>query len=237
MTAKPLLRSALLLLLLAFPVLDATADGTTRPYRGEARDERGELVYTEHHQVRSTESGLAESVTEYRAPDGTLIATLRSDYSRSLTTPTYIFEDLRRNHREGLRWEGGTYVVFHQTGSAPEKTAPLRRDREVFSCQGWHYHLVDNLDLLEKENLTLNLVLPSELRPYPFVVKTTAADARRVSAELRLKNWLIRHFAPTLRLEYDRENRRLHEFHGVSNIPSSSGDRQTVTIRYTYPEE
>ena len=178
-----------------------------------------------------------DSLTEYLAPDGSLIATLRSDYSRSVALPTYVFEDLRRSYREGLRWQDGGYVVFHQTGSAPEKTAPLRRDRAVFSCQGWHYYLIDNLDLLEKENIALNLVLPSELAPFPFAVRTLAADATRVSAELKLKHWLFRYFAPKMRLEYDRENRRLREFHGVSNILGPSGERQTVTIRYRYGDE
>ncbi len=68
-------------------------------------------------------------------------------------------------------------------------------------------------------------------------MRTLAADATRVSAELKLKHWLFRYFAPKIRLEYDRANRRLREFHGVSNILSQSGERQTVTIRYRYGDE
>ena len=64
-------------------------------YVGEARDEKGALVYTEKHVV-SSEAGITTgSVTEYRAPDGELIATMRSDYSRSVAMPTYVFEDLQ----------------------------------------------------------------------------------------------------------------------------------------------
>ena len=237
MTTKPTPRAFWRLLWLALALLAAAAHANDTAYLGEARDEAGNLVYTERHTVRSGEQGILDSLTEYLAPDGTLIATLRSDYSRSVALPTYVFEDLRRSYREGLRWQDGGYVVFHQTGSAPEKTAPLRRDHEVFSCQGWHYYLIDNLDLLEKENIALNLVLPSELGPFPFAVRKLAADATRVSAELKLKHWLFRYFAPKMRLEYDRENRRLREFHGVSNILSQSGERQTVTIRYTYSDQ
>lgn len=203
-------------------------------YVGEARDKTGALVYTEEHVVRSEAGITKESVTEYRAPEGELIATLRSDYSRSLAMPTYVFEDLRRNYREGLRWQDGDYVIFHQERSAPEKTSRLGSDRRVFSCQGWHYYLVNNLDLMEKDEIVLNLVLPSELRPFPFVVKKLVSDESRVSAELSLKHWLFRYFAPKLRLEYDKKNRRLIEFQGVSNILSKTGDRQEVTIRYQY---
>lgn len=225
------------LLWLALALLAGSAEAKDTAYLGEARDEKSNLVYTERHTVRSGAQGVSDSLTEYLAPDGSLIATLRSDYSRSIALPTYVFEDLRRDYREGLRWQDGGYLVFHQAGSAAEKTARLGNDRGVFSCQGWHYHLIDNLSLLEKDNLTLNLVLPSELRPYAFVVKRLAADQSRISAELSLRNWLLRQFAPKMLLEYDREKRRLLEFRGVSNIQTKTGERQEVTIRYKYADE
>lgn len=206
-------------------------------YVGEARDEKGALVYTEKHVVRSEAGKTIGSVTEYTAPDGELIATMRSDYSRSVAMPTYVFEDLRRNYREGLRWQDGDYVIFHQEGSEPEKTSRLGSDGDVFSCQGWHYYLVNNLELMEQDEIVLNLVLPSELRPFPFVVKKLASDESRVSADLSLNHWLFRYFAPKLRLEYDRKERRLIEFQGVSNILNKAGDRQEVTIRYRYNDD
>jgi hypothetical protein len=226
------LRWPLLSLLLAAYIGVAVAGEDV--YTGEATDDKGALVYTEKHVVSSAEGRTTGSVTEYRLPNGDLIATMRSDYTRSVAMPTYVFEDLRRKHREGLRWQDGGYVVFSQTGNDPDKTSELGSDSRIFSCQGWHYYLVNNLDLLEKENITLNLVLPSELRPLPFVVRKLSSDENRVSAELRLDHWLFRHFAPKLLLTYDKKNRRLVEFHGVSNILNKSGDRQTVTIRYKY---
>ncbi len=206
-------------------------------YVGEATDAKGALVYTEKHVVSFEAGRTTGSVTEYRAPDGELIATMRSHYSRSVAMPTYVFEDLRRNYREGMRWQDGEYVIFHQEGSAPEKTSRLGSDSRVFSCQGWHYYLINNLDLLEKDKIVLNLVLPSELRPFPFVVKKLASDESRVSAELSLTHWLFRYFAPKLRLEYDKGKRRLIEFRGVSNILNKSGARQEVTIRYQYTDD
>lgn len=228
----PSLRWSLIFVLLAACAGAARADEDE--YIGEAKNDQGVLVYTEKHQVSSGDGRMTASVTEYRAPDGELIATMRSDYSRSLAMPTYVFEDLKRNYREGVRWQDGTYVIFHQDGNEPEKTSKIVSDSRVFSCQGWHYYLINNLSLLEKDNITLNLVLPSELRPFPFVVKKLASDESRVSAELSLKHWLFRHFAPKLRLQYDKQKRRLVEFQGVSNILNQAGERQEVTIRYKY---
>jgi hypothetical protein len=229
------LRWFLLSLFLTACVGAVGADEST--YVGEAKDAKGALAYTEKHVVNSEAGRTTGSVTEYRAPDGKLIATMRSDYSRSVAMPTYVFEDLQRNYREGMRWQDGDYVIFSQEGSAPEKTSRLGSDSRVFSCQGWHYYLINNLDLLEKDKIVLNLVLPSELRPFPFVVKKLTSDESRVSAELSLNHWLFRHFAPKLRLEYDKKNRRLIEFQGVSNILNKAGDRQEVTIRYRYTDD
>lgn len=222
-------------LLLLLPSLRAE-EQSSMTYRGEARDASGALVYTETHQVSFSSGSRRESVTEYRGPDGVLLATLKSDYSRSLTLPTYVFEDFRRNYREGLRWQDGRYVIFNQKATAQEKTAVLQPGEALFSCQGWHYHLLDNLGLLEREGVILNLVLPSKLRPIPVEVRPLATDKSQVSAELHLRHWLLRHFAPTLRLSYDKENRRLTEFHGVSNILDPAGRPQVLTIRYRFPE-
>ncbi len=222
------------LLLAAFAGAAVAAEDV---YLGEARDKSGALCYTEKHTISSSDGKTIGSLTEYKGPDGAVIATMRSDYSRSVAMPTYIFEDLRRNYREGLRLQGGEYVIFHQGGNAPEKTGRLENQSGVFSCQGWHYFLVNNLDLLEKDEIVLNLILPSELRPFPFIVTRLGSDDSRVSAELRLRHWLFRYFAPKLSLIYDKKNRRLMEFQGVSNILNTNGDTQEVRILYTYPRD
>ena len=227
-------RALLSVLLAAFAGAAVAAEDV---YLGEARDKSGALFYTEKHVVSSSNGKTTGSLTEYKGPDGAVIATMRSDYSRSVAMPTYVFEDLRRDYREGLRWQDGEYVIFRQDGSAPEKTGRLENQNRVFSCQGWHYYLVNNLDLLEKDNIILNLILPSELRPFPFVVARLGSDDSRVSAELRLKHWLFRYFAPKLRLVYDKKNRRLLEYQGVSNILNKNGDSQEVTIHYTYQRD
>ncbi len=205
-------------------------------YQGEARDKAGALAYTEEHVVSYSDGQISTSLTRYKAPDGALIATLRSDYSRSLVMPTYLFEDLRRDYREGLRWQDGGHVIFHQESGAPEKSSRLEKQDLIFSCQGWHYYLVDNLRLLEKERLTLNLILPSELRSLPFVLKKLESDSTSISAKLSLKHWLFGFFAPEMRLVYDKNKQRLLEFRGVSNILSQEGKRQEVTIHYSYAE-
>jgi hypothetical protein len=205
-------------------------------YRSEATNEDGKLVYREKHTVRFDEERVLHSLTEYFSPGGDLIATMDSDYAKSVSMPTYVFEDLVRGYREGLRLEGDTYVVFKQERGREEETRPLRKTDNVFSCQGWHYFLVNNLDLLEEGNIKLDLVLPSELKAHSFQVEQTGAEGDLIKAVIKIDNWFLRLFAPKLRLVYSKSMQRLVEYEGLSNIPAADGGRQDVRIVYSYDD-
>ena len=174
------------------------------------------------------------SLTEYISPADQLIATMESDYSRNLSMPTYVFEDLRRGYREGLRDENGEYIIFKKTKDGDEEREAITNTEDVFSCQGWHYYLVNNPAVLERENVELNLILPSELKAFPFEIQRVRSEGDRVEAVLELNHWLFRYFAPTLQLVYDSKSRKLVEYRGISNILDSEGNRQDVRIVYKY---
>jgi hypothetical protein len=201
---------------------------------GEARNAQGELVYRERHSVTREGERVTTSLTEYFSPAGQLLATMESDYSQNLSMPTYVFEDLRRDYREGLRNEDGEYIIFKKTKDGEEETEAITNTKDVFSCQGWHYYLVDNLAVLERENVELNLILPSELKAFPFEIQRARSEGDRVEAVLKLNHWLFRYFAPTLQLVYDSKSRKLVEYRGISNILDSDGKRQDVRIVYKY---
>jgi hypothetical protein len=201
---------------------------------GEARNEQGELVYREKHSVTREGGQVITSLTEYSSPAGQLLATMESDYSRNLSMPTYVFEDLHRGYREGLRDEDGEYIIFKKAKDGEEETEAITNTEDVFSCQGWHYYLVNNLSVLERENVELNLILPSELRALPFEIQRVRSDGDRVEAVLKLNHWLFRYFAPTLQLVYDSKSRKLVEYRGISNILDAEGNRQDVRIVYKY---
>jgi hypothetical protein len=201
---------------------------------GEARNEQGELVYSEKHSVTREGGRVSTSLTEYFSPAGQLLATMESDYSRNLSMPTYVFEDRRRGYREGLRDENGVYIIFKKAKDGEEEKQAITTTEDVFSCQGWHYYLVDNLAVLERENVELNLILPSELRALPFEIQRVRSEDDRVEAVLKLNHWLFRYFAPTLQLVYDSKSRKLVEYRGISNILDAEGNRQDVRIVYKY---
>jgi hypothetical protein len=201
---------------------------------GDATNEQGELVYREKHSVTREGGRVIGSLTEYVAPDGRVIATMESDYSQNISMPTYVFEDRIRGYREGLRKENGRYVVFKQARDGTEETRAVTDTDNVFSCQGWHYYLVNNLSALEQGNVDLNLILPSQLKALPFEIQKVRSEGNRIEAVLEFDHWLFRYFAPTLRLVYDNELKKLVEYRGISNILDVEGKRQDVRIVYRY---
>ena len=55
-----------------------------------------------------------------------------------------------------------------------------------------------------------------------------------MEAVLKLNHWLFRYFAPTLRLVYDSNSKKLVEYRGISNILDTDGNRQDVRIINKY---
>lgn len=227
-------RQALVFLVLVLLPLDALAEETTIVYWGEARDDQGGLVYKEKHITEYVDGQTKKSLTRYLDPEGREIATLESDYNRSLAMPTYVFKDFRRGYEEGLRFRDGKYYIFNKHRERGEKEKALKNTKDVFSCQGWHYYVVENLDRLEKgEVFEVKLVFPNKLRPYDFRIEKVRSDGEAVRVKVRFANWLVSWFVPHLDLVYDKKERKLIEYRGVSNIFDGKGDLQEVTITFS----
>ena len=211
------------------------AEARTEIYWGEARDEGGNLLYTEKHEVTYEDERISSSLTTYLDPSGGEFARLQSDYSMNALMPTYAFEDARRGLREGLRFEGGQYSIFHEEPKAGEKTKALADTTDVYSCQGWHYYLVSNLDRVESgDDLIVRLILPNRLQPYTFKIMSLGSEGDTIRVKVRISNWLFSLFVPELEAIYDKKHRRLIEYYGVSNIVDAEGKLQKVHITYQY---
>jgi len=211
----------------------AKAGESTDVYWGTATDPDGKLLYREKHLTWYDDGKIRRSLTEYLDPDGRQIAVMDSNYERSLAMPTYVFKDYRTGREEGLRLEDGRYVIFHRDAEGRENTKVLKDVEDVYSCQGWHYYVVNHLDKLDEDrDFTLKLIFPDRLRTYPFTVEKTGAEGDtlfvRVRFAYRALSWLV----PKLELQYDKKSKQLLKFQGVSNIFDDNDDLQDVRITY-----
>lgn len=194
------------------------------------------LIYTERHTATYHDSKLQSSTNDYFDLQNTKIAELNADYSKSLVMPTYIFRDLRRGSIEGLRLQGEKYFIFRQELGKKEETHLLENVENVFSCQGWHYYLIANLDQIEKSPLQMKLIFPSKLDYYSFRIRPLDREESTLSLRLEFDSWLIRLFAPYLDITYNKSTKKIVQYYGPSNILDENGKTQNVHIIYEQPK-
>jgi len=189
-------------------------------------------VYTEKHTAIYKNGKLQTSMNDYFDLEGKKIAELNSDYSRSLMMPTYLFRNFKTGTKEGLRWEGGRYLIFRQEKGGPEEYKPLDNAENVFSCQGWHYYLIANLNQLKKRPIKMKLIFPSRLDYYSFRIRPIESAEKMLTLRLEFDSWFIRLFAPHLDMIYDKNKKKIIEYYGPSNILDDKGEIQNVYILY-----
>ncbi len=189
-------------------------------------------VYVERHTAFYKNGKLQTSQNDYFDLNGKKIAELNSDYSKSLMMPTYVFQDFRTGTQEGLRWKDGNYLIFRKFKGNPEEAKPLDSVENIFSCQGWHYYLIANLDQLKKSPIKMKLIFPSRLDYYSFRVRPIDTAEDILKLRLEFDSWIIRLFTPYLDITYDKKKRKIVQYYGPSNILTEKNEIQSVYIVY-----
>jgi hypothetical protein len=218
------------------------ADGfTERSYTGVAQLGDGSVAYREFHRARFDAAGrILAASTEYRGPDGDLLAVLRSDFSASLTAPSHTYEYLPTGEAQGIRVEDNGYLLFKQLPGEPEAQRSLADDFApdalVVGCQGLHYYLRENLQTLrERGRVPIKFLFPGKLDYYNFEMRYAGTtDDGHVNIDIVIKNPFLRLFAPSLNVVYDSRSGDLLTYTGLSNITDERGKLQKVTIEYSY---
>lgn len=233
---RPLFTKSLgiFLALLIFWDLDAFSE-TVQIIKGVAYSDlvAKKVAYIEEHRAFIGSSGILRSENDYFDTKGKKIAELVSDYSKSKYMPTYIFRNLRNGEEEGLRIRNDKYLIFRkQLGSSKIEEKLIQPENSTFSCQGWHYFILENMEKIGREDVTLNFIFPGRLDDYRLSIKKIAMDNNVIKLRLEFENWFIRLFAPNLELEYDQEKRKLISYTGPSNIRDEDGNIQRVSVVY-----
>jgi hypothetical protein len=193
------------------------------------------LIYTERHTATYQDGKLQSSTNDYFDLQKTKIAELNADYSKSLVMPTYIFRDLRTGSVEGIRLEDQKYFIYRQERGKKEENHLLENIENVFSCQGWHYYLIANIDQIQNSPLQMKLIFPSKLDYYSFRIRPIERDESVLSLRLEFDSWLIRLFAPHLDITYNKSTKKIVQYYGPSNILDENGKIQNVHIFYEQP--
>lgn len=225
----------------ALPAWALSSDHLEEVFQGVARDERGEIAYTEEHRMIYENGRPQRNETRYRDARGDEIAVLTSNFTTHPYVPSYAFEDRRFGRQDGTFVDGNWVKVYGRA----DRNAPVQQDRVrledgMVTGQGLHLYLRDHLDELAEGNAIrqVRFLVPLEGRDYVFRIRRLDAPGApgTVAFSIEADSWFLRLFAPKLEVRYDRETRRLLSYRGASNLLGADRSVQNVTITYRYPD-
>jgi hypothetical protein len=205
---------------------------------GVAKNAKGETVYVEKHDIQIDESGLKKMIqVKYLKPDGTVFATMNSDFSKNKNVPNTIFEDSRFNTKTTLTVSGDNVVFeeFKNEKQIDKKVVPLKEN--MVASQGFDNFIKSNSEELGKKPLTFKFGV-LDLKDFFSLTgyKKASSSADTVEYGIRASSWILRFFADELRVVYDPKDMRIKSFMGKSNILDDSMKSQNVTITYQWAD-
>jgi len=227
-------------LFLALSSASMQADVVKKSFRATAKTREGAIAYLEKHEVQYENSIIRSAYTSYERENGEVIATLKSDFSQSVTTPEHIAENKLNGDRYGVRREGDSLLMFKQDGKDQlEKLHVLKNgfagESLAVAGQGITYYIQANLDKIRSEKTTkLTLLIPGRLKHFAFKMEMVSEIDGVMNIEFTASYFIIRLFVPKIKVQFDVKNKQLIRYEGVSNISDTNGDIRDVVIVYDY---
>jgi len=226
----------------AGPLIAASTDQVT-VFRGVAKNERGEVVYTERHRLIYQDGRHLKNETRYLDPAGNEFAVLTSRFTSHPYVPNYRFVDKRFGRQDGAEVAGNLVRVYGQpsSGAARNEEMVTLKDNMI-TGQGLHFYIQDHLTELAAldQARKVEFLVPLQGEYFTFRIQRldrAAPEPGTVAFKITIDNWFMRLFAPELEVEYDLASKRLLSYRGASNLWDEQKNVQNVTITYQYPDE
>jgi hypothetical protein len=211
-----------------------------KTFQGQAKKD-AKILYIEKHTLTYSDSGnLKTARTEYFSAENRPLATLVSDFTSSLSSPSYEMNYLVSGNKEGVKRAGNDIILFDQPAKKEEKTLTLKEqdqnEKIIMAGQGFNYYIIENLNnIKEKKVLPIRLLIPGKLDFYDFRVKFLSENKEGdMDFELSVDNWILRMVAPSFFVRYNKNSKRLIYYKGLSNIPDDKNKNHVVEISYQY---
>ncbi len=236
-------RFALLLaLLVSLVAADQVAPAEQRVVRFQARAfdlGTGSYLYTEHHAEHYQGGRHVFSDVSYRRGARTL-AQKRITFRDSRVAPDYRTVDMRTGYEEGVQRSGGRVRMFARRSSAQAlEQRQLGLPQPAVVDGGFDYFIRDNWDaLVSGRALYVNFAVPIEMDYFQFRIERvgeTIVNGRPAHRfRFRIASRFLALLAESIYVDYDKENRRLLQYRGISNINNEHGRSYRARIVFDY---
>ena len=224
-------------------ILSATVSISTAeemPTRiGHAYDkETNELLYTETHFEKFSGVTVAKSKVVYKDTSEEVFAEKNVDFSVNKFLPEFKLKNKVTGHIEGTRFVESKYeVTFVESETKPKKEVAIDIPSDGISDSGYDNFIIKHWEeIKEGEVFVRGFLIPSltkfiKFRIYQDKVIDDEQGLLRV-INVEPNSFLLRAFAGTSVLYYDKAKPRLRKYDGVSNLRDDKGENLQVTIRY-----
>ncbi len=167
------------------PAWAAVGNRQEEVFQGVARDDRGEIAYTEEHRMIYENGRPQRNETRYRDAKGQEIAVLNSNFTTHPYVPSYAFEDRRFGRQDGTFVDGAWVKIYGRT----DQNAPVQQDRvrledNMVTGQGLHVYLRDHLEQLASSDVVkqVRFLVPLEGAALFVILWLFSAKQRPVMA-------------------------------------------------------
>lgn len=232
----PVVRFALSFGLL-LPALSATAADNYLTFTGRALDaDSGTHLYTENYFLKLVDGQLRERIVVYTCPDATGGAFARKVVDVvDRFKPSFELIDARRGYLEGF--DPSTRTVRFRAGADGRLAeAKVAETPNLVVDSGFDEFVLEHWDaLVGGDKLAIAFVVPSQQDALSFKIRHLESStlAGRPAETFRLAlTGLLGLLADGIDVSYDRDNRQLLRFAGLSNLRDADGDNYTVRIDF-----
>lgn len=211
-------------------------------FRGYAYDlESGKFLYTEIHKQNIVGERWVGGTIDYYAPDGSQIGHKSLDFSQDPYVPVYRLDlNTGGGYVEGITAVSAERIEMQKKGYGANKvrTASIKRRGAMAADSGFHSFLRDHFaDLLAGKTLHFTFAVSGELDTFKFRAKRIADGTFEGKPAVRLlveADSLLRWLADPLEIMYDPAERRMLEYHGISNLHDPR-TFEPYNVRIIYP--
>lgn len=226
-------------LFIAGPVISVHANEVIT-YSGKAysMDDSRTLLYCEEHQLKLLNDEPYKRQVRYFDSNNNLIAEKENNYFSNPAAPEFSFHDKRHNYYEQARYndDGSLTLILKedndsqsqkiQAGDLPDNLI-IDAGFDEFVRRHWQ-------SLLSGQTVSFSFASVARLDLISFRLKKIADDDQKLVLSMRLESRLLAWLLDPIELTYDRNNRNLLRYRGLSNIMDTNGETYSADIRYDY---
>lgn len=201
---------------------------------------KGNLIYTEHHQVGITEHDeYRDAKVIYKNNQGNLIASKTLIFDERKTLPDFEFKDTRTGTKIKVKKSDTDFRVDYEAADEQLSNVIAIKDNMVVDA-GFDQLLLQKWpQLLAGKTVEFEFLAPTRGELIGFQLIPTKQDKDHIHFVLQPQAWLIRLLVDDIKLTYQKSTKRIIRYEGLTNIEEFVNEQATggyyeARIEYSY---